>query len=43
MKQTETTTIRNTVTETVKIEKVVETEKSTAMPAIIVVLVTVKA
>lgn len=42
MRQTETITIRKTVTETVKIEKVVETEKSTAMPVIIVVLVAVK-
>ena len=43
MKQTETITIRKTATETVKVEKVIETEKSTAMPVIIVVLVATKA
>ena len=43
MRQAETVTIRKTVTETVKIEKVTETEKSTAMPVIIVVLVATKA
>ena len=37
-KETETVTIRTTVTTTVKIERTTETKESTTMPVIIVVL-----